>query len=360
MSRGDEVLAVRRGAGLFRLADRGLLRVEGGDRVRWLDGMLSNDVANLAPGPERSGCYAALLTRQGRIVADFQVLLRDACLWLETAREALPTAVQTLERFIVADDVSLHDASGEVERLGLEGPAAPAVLAAALGRELPLADDACAATELAGMPVLVAAFGWSGAPARQLFAAAGEGERVAAALLAAGAAHGLVEAGAEALEVLRVEAGVPRLFAELGEDVLPPEARLERAVSTTKGCYTGQEVVARMTSRGRVGHLLVGFRLDLTEGDPAEGDLAEGDLAEGGRGAAPGAGRAGSLPAPGAEVRIGESVVGELTSVCLSPSEGAIALGFVRAARAEPGTRVRVGGREACIAELPFAAARGT
>jgi folate-binding protein YgfZ len=336
VSVGDEVLAVRRGAGLFRLAGRGLLRVEGRDRVRWLDGMLSNDVAGLAPGPERSGCYAALLTRQGRIVADFHVLLRDSCVWLETAREALGTAVQTLEGFIIADDVSLHDASAEFERLGLEGPAAPAVLAAALGGELPLADDAWAGAELAGVPLVVAAFGWSGAPGRQLFAAAGEGERVAAALLAAGAAHGLVEAGAEALEVLRVEAGVPRLLAELGPDVLPAEARLERAVSTTKGCYTGQEVVARMASRGRVGHLLVGLRLA----------------------AAQGAERADSLPAPGAELRIGESVVGELTSAGLSPSEGAIALGFVRAAHAEPGTRVRVAGREARVAELPFAAAR--
>jgi folate-binding protein YgfZ len=343
----DEVLAVRRGAGLFRLGGRGLLRVEGGDRVRWLDGMVTNDVASLAPGPERSGCYAALLTRQGRIVADFHVLLRDTCLWLETAREAVATAMQTLERFIIADDVSLHDASAEVERLGLEGPAAGALLAAALGRELPLAEDACASIELAGVPVVVAAFGWSGAPARQLFAPAGAGERVAAALLAAGPPHGLVEAGAEALEVLRVEAGVPRLFAELGPDVLPAEARLVRAVSTTKGCYTGQEVVARMASRGRVGHLLVGLRLDVAEGDAA-------------RGREPGAGRAGSLPAAGAELRIGDSVVGELTSACLSPSEGAIALGFVRAARAEPGTRVSVGDREGRIAQLPFAAARGT
>lgn len=332
MNAQEQARATRAGAGLFRLEQRGLLRVAGRDRVRWLDGMLSNDVTGLSPGSEHSGCYAALLTRQGRIVADFHVLLREDSYWLETARPALAVASETLARFIVADDVTLADASDEVERLALEGPAAAAVLEAAAGRGLPLADDACGELELAGASVVAAAFGWSGAPARQLFVPAGSGERVAALLLEAGCDLGLVAAEPEALEILRVEAGVPRLFAELGPDVLPAEARLTRAVSTTKGCYTGQEVVARMHSRGRVGHLLVGIRLGAA--DPP-------------------------LPAPGAEILVDGGKVGELTSACLSPAEGAIGLGFVRAARAEPGTPIQVGGRDGVIAELPFAVARG-
>ena len=318
--------AVRRAAGLFPLGDRGLLRVSGGDRRRWLDGMLSNDVASLAPGPEGSGCYAALLTRQGRIVADFHVMDRGELFWLETAGGAVATALETLDRFVIADDVALADASVEVERIGLEGPASPAVLEAALGAPLSLAENACADVEVAGVPVVVASFGWSGAPARQLFAPAGSGAAVSAALRSAGADLGLVDAGAEELEILRVEAGLPKLGVELDEETLPAEARLESAVSYTKGCYTGQEVVARMHSRGRVGHLLVGLRLE---------------------GAAPGE--------VGAEVQVEGRKSGEVTSACVSPSAGSIALAFVRAQHAEPGTVVSVGGRHAEVTALPFA-----
>ena len=118
--------------------------------------------------------------------------------------------------------------------------------------------------------MVIAAFGWSGEAARQIFAPAERAEAIDAALRAAAAAHGAVVASAAALEVLRVEAGVPRFGAELGEHALPAELRLEsRAISFTKGCYTGQEVVARMQSRGRVGHLLVGVAID---GDRAAGD----------------------------------------------------------------------------------------
>jgi len=325
----EQARATRRAAGLFHLPERGLLRVAGGDRVRWLDGMLSNDVTTLVPGPAASGCYAALLTRQGRIVADFHVLLREEAFWLETARTAVETAQETLERFIIADDVALADASADWQRLGLEGPRAPEILDSAVGGALSLAPHACAAASLAGVSVVVAAFGWSGEPARQLFVPAGDAGRVAEALLATGGPHGLVEGGHEALEILRVEAGVPAFGSELDEEVLPAEARLESAVSHTKGCYTGQEVVARMHSRGRVGHLLVGLR-------------------------APDA-----VPAVGAEVRVGDRRVGEVTSACRSPAAGPIALAYVRSQHAEPGTRVEVDGAFAEVAALPFAAAPG-
>jgi aminomethyltransferase len=330
MSAADEARAVRAGAGLFRLPDRGLIEVTGADRVRWLNGMVSNDVAALAPGPERSGCPALVLTRQGRIIADLHVLLRGERFWLETAGTAVAQHVAVLGRFIVADRVELRDASAEVDRLALEGPAAPRVLAAACGRPDGLAPDAVAELEIAGVAVAAAAFGVGGGPARQLFAPAGSGSRVAAALEAAGAPLGLVAAGPEALEILRIEAGTPRLGAELSEEVLPPEARLERAVSRRKGCYTGQEVVERLASQGRPSHLLVGFRFE--------------------------AGLPGALPA---EVRGGGRALGEVTSACESPVAGAIGLGFVRAAHAEAGTRVEVAGRPAHVAALPIVAVTG-
>jgi folate-binding protein YgfZ len=131
------------------------------------------------------------------------------------------------------------------------------------------------------------------------------------------------------LEVLRIEAGRPRAGAEIGPDTLPAELRLvERAVSFTKGCYTGQEIVARMASRGRVGHLLVGIRFD-------------GD----------------ALPAANTPIRIGEAKVGEITSVARSPLAGAIGLGIVRKGFDAPGTLVDAGGCAGRVVELPFVSA---
>ena len=193
-------------------------------------------------------------------------------------------------------------------------------LEAALGRALPLAPDGAAQAELAGAAVLVAAFSLSGLGGRQLFVPPAGFAAARAALLAAGAAEG----SAAELEELRIEAGVPRPGRELTGDVLPAEARLERAVSETKGCYTGQEVVTRMRTRGRVGHLLVGLRF------------------------------AGGLPAPGTELRAEGRVVGSVTSAVVSPRLGAIGLGFVRSGAAEPGSALEAGGSAARVAPLPF------
>ena len=325
MTEAEQAAAVRRGAGLFRLEDRGLVSVGGDDRRRWLDGMISNDVAALEPGPERSGCYALLLSRTGRIVADLHVLLRGDSYWLETERAFAAPLIATLDRFVIADDVRLADRSAEFARLAIEGPAAADVLVAAAGQSVTLAPEACAELEIGGVACLAAAFGWSGEAAYQIFAPRLSADAVAAALCTAGADRGLVEATAGALEVLRIEAGVPRLGAELDEEVLPPEARLERAISTTKGCYTGQEVVARLASRGRVKHLLVGLR-------------CEGD----------------ALPPAGAQVEHAGEKIGDVTSACHSPAAGAIALAYVRRPHDEPGTRVVAGDCAARVAALPF------
>ncbi len=330
MNAGELASAIRAGAGLFALR-RGLIEVTGSDRVRWLDGMLSNDVAELSAGPARSGCYATLLTPKGRIVADLHVLLRPEGFWLETATEAVATVMERLDRYIIADDVALSDRSAETARFGIEGPRAEAVLAAA-GVDVSLAEAACCDAELGGASVVLARFGWSGAPGYQVFAAAGDGERVGEALIDAGAAHDLVRGDDEALEILRIEAGVPRLGPELDEDVFPAEARLDGAISWTKGCYTGQEIVARIESRGRVNHLLVGLQL----GDGAVPPVGEAVFA--GDGSAPG------------------RSIGEITSACESPTLGPIALAYVRRAHAEPGTALSVAGGPAEVRALPFIA----
>lgn len=324
MSAASEAGAVRAAAGLFRRPERGVLEVSGGDRVRWLDGMLTNDVTGLVPGRENSGCPALLLTRTGRIVANPHVLVRDELFWLEVSREGLPAMRETLERYIVADRVELRDASEAWERLALEGANAGQVLAAELGEPLELAPNCGAECEIAGVQVFVAALGFTPG-ALQLFVPAGSGARVAEALVAAGAGLGLVEGSSAALETLRIEAGIPALGPELDETVLPAEANLESAISFTKGCYTGQEIVARLDSRGSPGHRLVGLAF-------------END----------------TLAAVGDAIADGERSVGELTSVCVSQDAGAIGMGFVRSASAEPGTKVQVGEVAATVAVLPF------
>ena len=206
----ERALAVRRGAGLFRLERRAVLAVEGSDRTRWLDGMLSNDVAALAAGGRR-GCRALLLNPKGGIVSELHAARRGDAYWLDVPGEALSEIAARLDRYIVADDVVLRDLTGDVVRLGLEGARAPDVLGEVGVEASALAPDDAADLEIAGVPVLAAGFGWSGESAFQLAVAAEGVESVAAALLSAGAE----EAGDEVLEVLRIEVGSPRLGREL-------------------------------------------------------------------------------------------------------------------------------------------------
>jgi aminomethyltransferase len=304
------------------MGSRGLIVVSGADRERWLGGMVSNDVAILTDDPGGSGCYAALLTPQGRVVADLHVLRRDEVYWLELRRDAVVPVIERLERYVIADDVELRDASGEHSRFALEGARAREVLDALVGSPLAVAAHCIEDIEIDAEALAVAAYGSSGEAAFQLFVPGGAGDRLAARLRAA---SGVVVGSAELLEVMRVEAGIPELGVELAEDTLPDEARIGHAISDTKGCYTGQEVIARLRSRGGVKHLLVGLRGD---------DLA----------------------APGARIeRANGKRTGELTSRARSELVGGeIALGFVHRDDAAAGTRLVCEGREIVVAELPF------
>jgi aminomethyltransferase len=158
-----------------------------------------------------------------------------------------------------------------------------------------------------------------------LLAPAGSGEQIAQALESAGSSLGLIRNDGSVLEVLRIEAGIPVLGAELKDTVLPAEAQLDRAVSRSKGCYVGQEVVARMETAGRTSHQLVGLAAD-------EGPVLE----------------------PGSEIRADGARIGEITSSCWSQSAGYIALGFVRSAHAAPGTNLLVANRQVRVVVLPF------
>ena len=326
MSEAERAAAVRTSAGIFRLPDRGLIEVSGGDRVRWLDGMLSNDVTSLRAGGENSGCYATTLTAKGRIVADLHVLARDDSFWLECAAAAVSSVVEHFERHLIADDIHLRDLGASIDRLAVEGPLASPLLERAAASAIDLAADCCKILRIGGTEVVAARYGWSGEAGFQLLVPAGSGEKVAKEIEAAAFGSDLISAGLKTLEILRIEAGTPRFGAEIDETVLPAEARLARAVSRSKGCYVGQEIVARMEAAGRVSHLLVG--------------LALGD---------------GPVPEPGSEISAAGKRVGEVTSSCRSALAGSIALGFVRAAHSATETELCVAGRPARVAALPFA-----
>jgi tRNA-modifying protein YgfZ len=311
--------AARRGACLFRL-DRALLEVRGADRVRWLDGMLSNEIARLSPDPQRSGCHAFMLSPQGRILADFDVLDRGDALWLDAETQGFEDVRARLERYVIADDVQLAPRT-DVARLGLEGADAPALLARALNAEIALAPECGGDFTCAGVPIVVAAYGWSGAPAFQLFVPRAHVEPIAASLA------GAVAGDAAVLEVLRIEAGIPRAPNELGEKVLPPELGpvwMQRSVSAEKGCYTGQEIVARLVSRNAESHRLVSLRF---AGDPAP---------------------------PGSGIRAQGKAVGEVTSSARS-TLGAIGLGFVRRPADAVGTELEIAGGAALVTDAPLA-----
>jgi aminomethyltransferase len=201
-------------------------------------------------------------------------------------------------------------------------PTSNAETAARLGG---LAPDSWFALDIAGVAIVAARFGWSGEDAFQLFVPAESAAAVVALLRTGDRESRLVPCSMDALEVLRIEAGVPVLGAELGDEIFPDEARLDRAVSRTKGCYTGQEIVARLYSRGAVNHLLVGLRFDAAT-PPAVGTALVGS----GRSA------------------------GEITSACTSPSLGAIGLGYARREHAEVGAVLDASGVRAEVAPLPL------
>jgi folate-binding protein YgfZ len=317
--------AVRLTAGLFRHAGRGLIEVRGADRERWLNGQLTNEV-RFELGGLRSGCYAFVLTPIGRIVADVHVLARPDCFWLETDGAAVSPLLARLEKYVIADDVELRDRSAWAGRLGLEGPRAARILAAALGAPLAIQPDSAREVRCASVEAVVAAFGWSGEAAFQWIVPGDGLPAVEAALREAGERLGLVAGDAASLEVLRIEAGLPKFGTELDEEVLPAETGLlERAVSFTKGCYTGQEVVARMESRGRFKHRLVGLAFE-----------------------------ADSPPPPGVSVEFAGRSVGAVTSSALSPRVGAIALAYLRKPHDAPGTAVRAQGCHGRVVPLPF------
>jgi folate-binding protein YgfZ len=305
--------ALVRGAALVDAGFRTLVRATGPDRVTFLQGMLSNDVSHLAAG---EGCLALLLTVQGRVTADLRVAALADEMLLDCDLRARDGLVTALEALLIADDVELTAPVEPPALIGVEGPDAARVLAGASA----LAPFAHTELAIAGTRVRVQRASEVRGAGFVLHVPAGQAAAVWDALATAGARP----CGMEALEGRRVEVGVPRIGLDMGEKTLALEVPVEDAVSSTKGCYLGQEVVARGTARGHVNRRLVPLLL------------------------------AGPAPASGAPlVRDGKDV-GHLTTVARAFGAGTMAaLGFVRREHWDPGTELAVrGGHAVTVARV--------
>lgn len=327
---GTEYRRLRESVGLLDLSGRGRLCVLGGDRTRFLNGQVTNDVKRLAPW---SGCYAALCNPKGRMEGDALIYRLENEFLLDLEPGFLAVVAARFEKCIIADDVELADASEAYGCLSLQGPrAAEALAATGLLGEIPAVRFSVGRGASDSGDIYVTNHPRLGDAGFDIFGPVASLGELADKLLAAAEGSGGGLAGWQALEAARVEDGVPRFGADMDATTLPPEAGLEdRAISYTKGCYVGQEIIGRLRTRGQVARRLVGFRL---------------------------AGQGRELPASGASVLLGEKAVGRLTSVVRSPRyAGVIALGYLRReVRLDAaGLRVATGeGWEATACELPM------
>jgi folate-binding protein YgfZ len=313
--------AAREGAALIPAGYRRVIAASGGDRVDFLQGMLTNDVKALAPG---GGCYAALLNQTGKVVSDLRVYADADRLLLDVVAWRAGALGEALERFLIADDVELA-AAPEQPLLQFEGPLARAVAGEALGvTALPEAPYAHAALTLEGQPIRAVSASDGGGQGILVLGPAALLPR----LLHVGVEAGGIPAGMAALDRLRIEAGIAWPGIDMDEATLIMETGRDAAISFSKGCYLGQEVVERIAARGHVNRRLSGVVLDA---EP--------------------------LPAPGTALLAAGRPVGYVTSATRSPLfAGPIALAMLQLKHAAVGARLQRadGAGEATVAALPF------
>jgi folate-binding protein YgfZ len=250
--KGQELQALLRGAAIFDLGFRSFLRATGKDRVRWLNGMITQAVKSMTPGQV---AYTLVLSPQGRIQGDSDVYCHEEKLILETDRSQADRLLTHLRRFIIMDDVKLEWLDEGATALGIAGPQAAEILGR-IGAGVP-EPGSFIETTLAGVDGMVAQGYGPLAPHFELHLPADQALTVWKALEAASG----LPAGLEALHDLRVLEGVPQFDTDFGDKHLPQEANLDRALNFTKGCYIGQEIVERIRSRATVHRSLRQFEL---------------------------------------------------------------------------------------------------
>jgi len=323
---GDTVAEHEAATTAVGIADRSLIgkvTVTGRDRQAFLQGMLSNEVTNLQPG---QGTAAAFLDAHGKVMALLEVYVLEDRLLLGLPPGLTQRTLERLDKFLISEKAYFEASDDTFAVLAVEGRGAENLLSSLSGRSLDLVPFSHVEVSIAGAPVRVIKRSEAGGPGFQCWTMSFHGAPLWQALVDAGARP----FGEEALNVLRVEAGVPRYGHDVDETVILPETRLEQLVSYNKGCYIGQEVVARVKYRGHVNRALSGLTLD-------------GDR----------------VPAAGASVLAEDKEIGRVTSSVRSVALGRpIALGYVRREHFTPGTAVTVRDGDttlpAHVAELPF------
>jgi tRNA-modifying protein YgfZ len=298
---GPGYQALRESAAYLDLSSRGKIFASGEDRLRLLHAMTTNQVKELLPG---QGCYAFFLNPQGRIIADANLFILPDRILIDVEPETRERLYQHLDKFIIADDVTLEDASESLTAIGVEGPKAAEVLAS-MGAPIP--------------DVPYSHVDWDGRIVARVSATGEPGFRIFGWKLT----H--PPADAESVRVVRLEHAKPRYGEDIFDTTLPQETQQAHALNFNKGCYIGQEIVERIRSRGHVNRLLVGLRIDATE-----------------------------APAAGTKLSADGSEAGEITSAAFSPALGkVVALGYVRAQYAAPNTPLKAGDCHAEVAPVP-------
>ncbi len=313
--------ALRSGAVLARAANRAQLAVTGKDRATFLHGFCTNDIKRLAVG---EGCEAFLTNVQGRTVGLVNVFCDPGRLVLETVAGQVEPMIGGLDRYIIREDVQLVDHSQDWSLLRVAGPQAAALLKRSFAMEAALQPWQHATCEWDGQPLVIRRVDACGSPEFLVGFESSAADRGWQALVDAGA----VACDSSVLEVGRIEMGTPVFGIDITDDNLPQEVdRNATAISFTKGCYLGQETVARIDALGHVNRLLRGLRLDSQE-----------------------------VPPTGTEFFRDGNVVARTTSACWSPHlNGPLALAYVRRELAETGERLEGATGHADVVTLPLA-----
>ncbi len=327
----SECEAVRKGVGLLDLSFRGKIEVTGKDRVLFLHHILSNDIKSLGLG---SGCYAALLTAQGRILADMSVYVFANSILLEVEGGLEKKLILNLEKLRVTEEVEFTDVTGRSILLSLQGQKSEALVGALIHGPVMVTQEYHHTNfQILDTPATLIRRSVTGERGFHLLIAnePGKGEPIVKRIMEVGRLYGLRPVGLGAYEILRIEAGIPRYGVDMTEETILSETGLEgTAASETKGCYPGQEVVARIKAYGGLNRKLSGLVFDK-----------------------------GALPRNGDKILSGAQEIGFVTSACHSPVLGrGIALGYLKKGEYAVGDEVIIGATPqqivAKLSSLPF------
>ena len=322
--------AVREGVGLADLSHRGKIRVTGDDRVKWLQSIISNDILPLTPG---QGRYSSFLTHKGKMLTYFRLYMQTDAVMLEDVGEIGETTFQNLRKFLLYGiKAKMENCAESWGLLLISGPNARQVIQSTFGIDVTdLHPVNFVTAQIGGSHALIIRTEETGETDIEILLPSTSLITAWTSLLETGAQFGLKPIGKHALEALRIEAGIPKAGPDLNEDIVPPEANLEgKAFSLSKGCYPGQEVVARMDTYGTVRRHLVGLVMKDS-----------------------------TVPPKGAKLFNGDREVGWISSAVHSPQlHQVIAFGFPLRDFSAPGTALTVeidGTRhEATVHTLPF------